>query len=197
MLADKVRIPKRWVGFFYELLNTKSLTSRWSYSLNDRSHYRLEMTVYRRDDGGWGPEYAKLEGGRAKPSAGRIAVARSPRIHSLLSQPTAVNVQKTGDAPQQWKDATVTVLHKKKDRFDCNNHRGTLRVAHAGKVLSKMVASRLSIYCERENPPRGTVWLPSGAINSGYAVRCTPTARTRTRAKILFVHVLHRPAESV
>ena len=42
----------------------------------------------------------------------------------------------------------MTVLHKKKDRSDCNNYRGISIVAHTGKVLLKMVASRLSNCCE-------------------------------------------------
>ena len=58
-----------------------------------------------------------------------------------------VNVCSTGEVPQ-WKDGTIKVLHKKKDRSDCNNCRGISLVAHSGKVLLKMVASRLSNYCE-------------------------------------------------
>ena len=58
-----------------------------------------------------------------------------------------VNVWSTGEVPQQWKDATIKVLHKKKDRSDWNNYRGITLVAHSGKVLLKMVATRLS-YCE-------------------------------------------------
>ena len=53
--------------------------------------------------------------------------------------------------PQQWKDATIMVLHKKKDRTECGNYRGISRVAHAGNVLLKVIAGRLSDYCEREN----------------------------------------------
>ena len=37
-------------------------------------------------------------------------------FHILL-----VNVWRTGDVPQQWKDATIKVLHKKKECSDCNN----------------------------------------------------------------------------
>ena len=43
------------------------------------------------------------------------------------------------------------MLHKKKDRTECGNCRGISLVAHAGKVLLKVIASRLSDYCEREN----------------------------------------------
>ena len=35
----------------------------------------------------------------------------------------------------------------------------------------------------RGNPPRGTVRRPSGAINSGYAVRRAPTTETRTERR--------------
>ena len=54
----------------------------------------------------------------------------------------------TGEVPQEWKYAIDKVLHKKKDRTDCNNYRGISLVAHAGKVFLKIVASRLSNYCE-------------------------------------------------
>ena len=41
------------------------------------------------------------------------------------------------------------VLHKKKDRTECGNYRGISLVAHAGKILLKIIARRLSEYCER------------------------------------------------
>ena len=59
-----------------------------------------------------------------------------------------VDVWIAGEVPQQRKDAVIKVLHKKKDSTDCNNYRGISLVAHAGKVLLKIVASRLSNYCE-------------------------------------------------
>ena len=51
--------------------------------------------------------------------------------------------------PQQWKDASIMVLHKKKDRTECGNYRGISLVAHAGKILLKIIARSLSEYCER------------------------------------------------
>ena len=56
----------------------------------------------------------------------------------------------TGEVPQQWKDAAIKVLFKKKDKTECSNYRGISLVSHAGKVLLKLVATRLSAYCERE-----------------------------------------------
>ena len=40
-------------------------------------------------------------------------------------------------------------LHKKKDQTECGNYRGISLVAHAGKILLKIVARRPSVYCER------------------------------------------------
>ena len=54
-----------------------------------------------------------------------------------------------GDIPQQWKDAIIKVLHKTKDRTECGNYRGISVVSHAGKILLKIIARRLSDYCER------------------------------------------------
>ena len=51
--------------------------------------------------------------------------------------------------PQQWIDAIIMALHKKKDRTECGNYRGNSLVAHAGKILLKIIARRLSEYCER------------------------------------------------
>ena len=43
----------------------------------------------------------------------------------------------------------IKVLHKKKDRSDCcGNYRGIALVSHAGKVLLKIVAHRLSGHCK-------------------------------------------------
>ena len=59
-----------------------------------------------------------------------------------------VAVWMTGKVPQEWKDATIKVLHKKKDRTECSNYRGLSLVAHACKVLLKIVANRLGEFCE-------------------------------------------------
>ena len=55
------------------------------------------------------------------------------------------------EVPQRWRDAGIKVLLKKKDRAECGNYRGISLVAHAGKVLIKIVATRLSAYYEARN----------------------------------------------
>ena len=68
------------------------------------------------------------------------------KVHDII-----VAVWRGGGVPQQWKFATIKVLHKKKDRTERGNYRGISLVAHAGKVLLKVIAGRVSDYCEREN----------------------------------------------
>ena len=41
----------------------------------------------------------------------------------------------------------MTVLHKKGDKTKWGNSRGFVLVSHAGKVVLKVVARRLSTYC--------------------------------------------------
>ena len=55
-------------------------------------------------------------------------------------------IWRQGKVPQQWKDTVITVLHKKGDKTECGNYRGISFVSHAGKVLLKVVARRLSAY---------------------------------------------------
>ena len=54
----------------------------------------------------------------------------------------------TEEVPQGWKDATIKVLHKKKDRTECDNYRRLSLMAHSGKAVLKIVANRLSDFCE-------------------------------------------------
>ena len=41
------------------------------------------------------------------------------------------------------------VLHRKKDRTECGNYMSISLVAHTGKIMLKIIARRLSEYCER------------------------------------------------
>ena len=57
-------------------------------------------------------------------------------------------IWREGKAPQRWKDAVITVLHKKGDMTECGDYRGISLVSHAGNIFFKVVARRLSAYCE-------------------------------------------------
>ena len=59
-----------------------------------------------------------------------------------------VRIWREGEVLQQWKDAIIMVLHKKKDRTECGDDGGIALVAQAGKILLKIIARHLSEYCE-------------------------------------------------
>ena len=63
-----------------------------------------------------------------------------------------VAVWMTGEVPLEWKDATINVLHKKKDRTECSNYRGLSLVAHAGKFSSKSWPTDLATSAKKLGP---------------------------------------------
>ena len=60
-------------------------------------------------------------------------------------------IWRQGRVPQQWKDAAITVLHKKGDTTEGGNYRGISLVSHAGKVILKVVARRLTLTVRRRD----------------------------------------------
>ena len=61
-------------------------------------------------------------------------------------------IWRDGKVPQEWKGAVITILHRKDDKTECENYRGISLASHAVKVLLKVVARRLSAYCETKGP---------------------------------------------
>ena len=78
----------------------------------------------------------------------KITLNGDPALRRRLFD-IVVRIWRGGEVPQQWEYAIIMVLPKKKDRTNCGNYRGISLVAHAGKILLKIIARRLSEYCER------------------------------------------------
>ena len=159
LLRDKAEILQRWARFFGTLLNTKS--PKLNPAIIEEVQQRPEAPTTRdsvplgsaptleetrraiRGMHNWkapGPDFLVAELLKIDEPAEPIVLER---FHAIL-----VEVWTGGEVPQQWKDATIKVLDKKSDRSNYNNYRGTPLISHAGKVLLKIVANRLSDYCE-------------------------------------------------
>ena len=108
-----------------------------------------------------------------------------------------VAVWMRGEVPQEWKDATIKVLHKKKDWTECSNYRDLSMVAHAGKVLLKIVANRLGDLRRSWDPPRRTVRLPTPTLDNRYDVRRAQTSGTGTDKQHFPRDLLHRSGKSI
>ena len=76
-----------------------------------------------------------------------LGLQQNQTILLELQQLTTL-IWREGKVQQQWKDAANTVVHKNGDKTECGNYRGISLVSHAGKVVLKVVARRLSAYCE-------------------------------------------------
>ena len=148
LLRYNALIRERWVMWFHKLLNTKSPT------LDPSIVDELKQWPPCRPLDDVPSRYEVVEAIRAL--ANRKAVGPDGLAAELLKvladegelntlgkfHDTIVAVWRGGGVP--WKDETIKVLHKKKDRTECNNYRGISLVAHAGKVLVKVIAGRLS-----------------------------------------------------
>ena len=153
LLRDNAFIREQWVRWFHKLLNTESPTHDPSivderplcrpltdvpprYEVEEAIRALANRKALRPD--GLSVELLKVLADKEKNTPGKF--------HDII-----VAVWRGGGVPQQWKDATIKVLHKKRDRTECGNYRGISLVAHAGKVLLKVITGRLSDYCGREN----------------------------------------------
>ena len=148
LLRDKVHIRKRWGGFFQTLLNRK--LPKLDLTITVPSPQRPvapSLGVKPTMDDMMGVIQGVPNWKAVGPDSLPAEVLKLDHAE-FIRYFHNVNVWRTREVSQQWKDATTKVLHEKKGRSDCNNYRGISLVAHSGKVLLKMVASRLSNYCE-------------------------------------------------
>ena len=86
-----------------------------------------------------GPDEPPVELLKLRPNHDPTVLPEFHRVIGLVNRQRKV--------PQQWRDAVMNVLHKKKGTTECGNYRGISLVAHADKVLLKIFATRLSAYC--------------------------------------------------
>ena len=183
LLRDKGDILRQWERFFGNLLNTKSPALQPSIveKVKQRrkapppppppgARSQIEEPISLEAE----PAYAETQKAvRAManwkaPGADSLPVellklddhTREPVVLKHF-RTILVPVRRGEEIPQEeWKDATIKVLHKKSDRSDCNNFRGISLVSHAGKVLLKIVANPQQILPEEQcgfRPARSTI----------------------------------------
>ena len=149
LLRDNDLINERWVRYLSTLLNTISPTIDQTViekiaqrpialSLGDPPSLCETAEALRAMSNGkaTGPDGLPAE--LLKLGLNGEAPEILYHFHSIVYQ-----VWISGEVPQEWKDVTVKVLHKKKDRTECGNYRGISLVAHAAKAHLKIVAHRL------------------------------------------------------
>ena len=153
LLRDKPSILLRWKEWFQEFLNAKSPTLDASIlegieQLPEQAPLAAEPTMEEVKEA-----VGKLGNGKAvgvDNVCGELLKLDLSENSAILKcfHNIVVAVWQQEVVPQEWKDAIITVLFKKGDPYECVNFRGISLGAHAGKVVLKVVAMRLSAYCE-------------------------------------------------
>ena len=138
---DKIRA--RWRRYFTSLLNTTSATLNrtiteglsqkpTALSLGDPPAVSETKKALRFMANG------KAMGADELPAELlKLGLSDSSHEFLLAFHDVIVAVWMTREEPQEWKDATIKVLHKKMDRTECSNYRGLSLVAHAVRFSSK------------------------------------------------------------
>ena len=148
LLRDVELIRERWVRWFHTLLNAKSPRldlNQWPENMP----LGVQPTMQELTNA-----IRSLANGKAVEPDGvsvelfKITLIGDPALGQRLLD-IVVRIWRGGEVPQQWKSAIIMVLHERKDRTECGNYRGISLVVHAGKILLKIIARRLSEYCER------------------------------------------------
>ena len=154
LLTDVKLIREQWVRWFHTLVNAKSprLDPNIAEGLDqwpENMPLGVQPTIQELTDA-----IRSLANGKAVGSDGvsvelfKITLNDDPALRQRLVD-IVVRIFFGGGVPQQWKDAIIMVLHKKKDRTECGNYRGFSLVAYTGMILLKIIARRLSECCER------------------------------------------------
>ena len=154
LLRDVELIRERWVHWFHTLLNAKSprLDPNTAGGLDqwpENMPLGVQPTMQELTDAirslangnDVGPDGVSVE-------LFKITLNGDPALHRRLLD-IVVCIWRGGEVPKQWKYAIIMVLHKKKDWTECGNYRSISLVTHAGKILLKIIARRLSEYYER------------------------------------------------
>ena len=157
LLRDKGRIRERWVRFFRSLLNSESdmLDADIPKRLPPHtvaSALGIEPTKEEIATAMKAMANAKAVGPDGLPAELLKLGLQQDRTILREFHRLTILIWRQGKVPQQWKDAVITVLHKKGDKTECGNYRGISLVSHTVKVLLKVVARRLSAYCEAKGP---------------------------------------------
>jgi len=146
MLTDSNEILQRWAEHFNNLLNQPSQVDE--DAINEFPQWPLQEDLsipplldetkkalkHMANGKAPGPDGIPAE---IYKYGGQCLVRRLVHLFSIIWEKQSV--------PQEFKDANIVHLYKRKgNRVNCDNHRGISLLTTAGKVLSKIIATRLS-----------------------------------------------------
>ena len=113
-------------------------------------------------------------------------------LHDII-----VAVWMTGEVPQEWKDATIKVLHKRSIGPSVATTGGSLWWRMLARFSSKSWPTDLSTSAKKLESSRRTVRLPTPTLDNRYDVRRAQTSGTGTDKQHFPRDLLHRSGKSI
>ena len=145
--SDNKRVLERWSQHFETLLNQPGDIEP---AARDRINQRPVVTAL--DDIPTRKELnlaiASLGDGKA-PGVDGIPSEIWKHGGATLTNSLLMLIQQAwaeGSVPQEWKDANIVAIFKKRDRTQCGNYRGISLLSIAGKVFARILLNRLNAH---------------------------------------------------
>ena len=145
LLTDRSEVLQRWAEHYRQLLSQQATAD-----LSIVEEFPEQRTLNELD---LAPSLEEVEAAIKSQKTGKAAGPDGVPGEVLLYGGAAVvqcmysfisAVWTAGEVPQQWKDADIISIYKKKgDRAVCGNSRGIALLSSGGKVLTRIILSRL------------------------------------------------------
>ena len=149
-LTDPNQLTQRWKEHFGALLNVESSTDDTALDhidpLPERQHLNEEPTLQEVIKAIWKTKSNKSPGMDGIPAEVYKygGTQLTGKVHELI-----LMCWRQGIVPQEFKDVLIVPIYKNKgDHRDCNNYRGISLLAIAGKIMAKVIQSRLAQLAE-------------------------------------------------
>ena len=143
----------RWKEHFHDLLNRPSSTDPNALNNKDKLPCNTDMDI---------PPYLEeikdavksLKTGKAPGTDGipsEVYKYRGPNVAQALHS-FFKTCSDEAELPQDFNDAKIVTIFKKGDRSQCGNYRGISLLSTAGKMLAKVLLSRLQLAANKILP---------------------------------------------
>ena len=150
IITDPARIIARWGEYFCELLNINAVTD--DSILNEMPPFPQREELDRIPTMEEVKEAtSKMKNGKAPGEDGITAEVYKHGGEQLMDEfhKLILLCWQQGTVPQGFKDVSIIPIFKNKgDHRDCNNYRGISLLAVAGKIMAKILQSRLAKLAE-------------------------------------------------
>ena len=167
LLTEQTEVMDRWREHFEGLFEEDERSEQRSPVLSEVDDTGISEEEVRR-------AVSRLKGGKAPGVCGigpeMLKAGGEVIIHWLVSLFNLV--WEKGEAPRDWRDATIVPIHKKGSRMECTNYRGISLMSVVGKVFARVLNVRVKGLTERSvMEEQGGFRSGRGCVDQVFAVK--------------------------